>query len=74
MNQFISPLGMILKELVPYFQEFLTSKLGTKADLILITKVGDRVEMRDTLGDNLGLSIMMLEGVLDSLKGGKVGN
>lgn len=69
MNQLTSPLALYLAEIIDYMKKSLTSKLGTDVDLIVITKVNNQVEMRDTLGDDLGMSIMILEGTLESLKG-----
>lgn len=69
MTQLRSPLALYLAEIIDYMKKSLTSKLGTDVDLIVITKVGQEVEMRDTLGDDLGMSIMILEGTLESLKG-----
>lgn len=73
MVKLIEPLDIYLKDILPYLRESIQKHLGSQeVEVVLITKVGDQVQMRDTMeegGAGLKMSILMLEGVLESLKG-----
>jgi len=73
MVKLIEPLDLMLKDILPYCQQFIQSKLQTPVDIIFITKVGDQVQMRDTFTkDSVDMQIMMLDGILASLRAKKI--
>jgi hypothetical protein len=70
----IAPLDIYLKDVIPYLKESIQKHLGTHdVEVLVITKVGDQVQMRDTFKtDSVDYQIMMLEGIAASLKAKKV--
>lgn len=74
MVKLIEPLDLILKDILPYLQNFIRSKLGTQnVEIICITKVNDQVQMRDTFPTGkIDMQIEMLDGILASLRAKKL--
>lgn len=74
MVKLIQPLDIYLKDILPYLKESIQKHLGTQnVECLLITKVNDQVQMRDTFKtDSIDYQIMMLEGIASSLKAKKV--
>ncbi len=74
MVKLIEPLDLYLKDILPYLREQISKHLGTHdVECLLITKVGDQVQMRDTFKtDSVNYQILMLEGIVSSLKAKKV--
>jgi hypothetical protein len=70
----IQPLDIYLKDIIPYLKESIQKHLGTQdVEVLVITKVGDQVQMRDTFKtDSVDYQILMLEGIASSLKAKKV--
>jgi hypothetical protein len=74
MVKLIQPLDMLSKDMLDYFQERARKATGTEdVHCILITKVGDQVQMRDTFKEgSTDMQIMMMEGIVAALKAKKV--
>jgi hypothetical protein len=74
MVKLIAPLDIFLKDILPYLKESIQKHLGTQdVEVLVITKVGDQVQMRDTFKtDSIDYQILMLEGIASSLKAKKV--
>jgi PleD family two-component response regulator len=74
MVKLIAPLDIFLKDILPYLKEQIQKHLGTQdVEVLVITKVGDQVQMRDTFKtDTVDYQILMLEGIASSLKAKKV--
>jgi predicted RNA-binding protein len=62
-----SRLEYALKDIFGYTKEFLGKHFQTDIDLIVVVKAGDHVVMRDSF-DGVEMPILLLEGVLDSLR------
>lgn len=74
MVKLIEPLDILSKDLLDYFLERAKKATGTEeVNCILITKVNDQVQMRDTFkAGTTDLQIMMMEGIVQALKEKKV--
>jgi hypothetical protein len=69
-----APLDIYLKDVIPYLKECIQKQTGTDdVEVIVITKVGSQVQMRDTFKEGTtDMQIMMMEGIVQALKEKKV--